>query len=212
MSRSQFSNQSCPDQLSGLLRREENLVCKDMVVTTKDQIPGNLLCKNPTGPGCREQVWGTHAEPPLDRARRICQLPSCTWGNRRPELSLGNPAKDEECSVLLRLPFTALLLSFYTLVFCRQPDPSPPCNASTFFSSTPPTPPPGWKCSTPPHPCPHLHPLRLAWPRSLPSTAGWRSSRLAEDFLDLDQFLRTVRPSPSLPHSANRRQTPDARS
>lgn len=32
-----------PDQLSGLLRREENLVCKDMVVMTKDQILGNLL-------------------------------------------------------------------------------------------------------------------------------------------------------------------------
>lgn len=73
-----------------------------------------------------------------------------------------------------------------------------------------PPPPVGWKCSTSPHLCPHLHPLQLAWPHSLPSTAVWRSRCLAEDFLDLDQFLRTVRLSPSLPHSANRRQTPDA--
>lgn len=78
-----------------------------------------------------------------------------------------------------------------------------PCTTPAWFSSTL-----HWfESAGLPAPCPHLCPLQMASPRPLPPTAVWRFSRVAENFLDLDQFLKTVRLSPSLPHSAIRRHT-----
>lgn len=128
---------------------------------------------------------------------------TCMWGGERMEgqsCLLGAQAKTRDCLRFLSVPSPLHPCSSYILMFCCHPDHthSPlllrrETSCSPDAAATHPTLALNLPSTLSPHPCPHLLPLQLALALSLPSTVVWRSSQLAEDSLDLYQFLKTER-------------------